>query len=84
MSFKAAPKNRAKSSVSFIVQFEDLLLLSEGEMIYFGPASQAVAYFDSKGLTCPQHFNPGEKSYLEILTHATGCQQYFVVLCSIS
>ncbi|GAQ82936.1 ABC transporter G family [Klebsormidium nitens] len=68
MSSLGALADKGRTIISTIHQprssiyalFEDLLLLSEGEMIYFGPASQAVAYFDSKGLTCPQHFNPAD------------------------
>lgn len=40
--------------------FDDLILLSEGRMLYSGPASQALSYFEELGHHCPQHYNPAE------------------------
>ena len=39
--------------------FDDLLLLSEGEVTYFGPADRARAHFGRAGLSCPPHHQPG-------------------------
>lgn len=40
--------------------FDDLILLSEGRMLYSGPADQALPYFEQLGHKCPQHYNPAE------------------------
>ena len=40
--------------------FDDLILLSEGRMLYSGAASEALAYFEDLGHKCPQHYNPAE------------------------
>ena len=40
--------------------FDDLILLSEGHVLYCGPASQALQYFDQLGLPCPAYTNPPE------------------------
>lgn len=40
--------------------FHNLLLLSEGQMMYFGRARDAGAYFDSLGFPCPDRFNPAD------------------------
>ncbi len=45
---------------SIVELFDRLLLLSEGRVIYFGLASQAVPYFASAGYRCPAHFNPAD------------------------
>ncbi|CAE7848508.1 ABCG2 [Symbiodinium sp. KB8] len=37
--------------------FDRLLLLSNGAPVYFGPAQEAVPFFESCGLTCPPGFN---------------------------
>lgn len=40
--------------------FDDLLLLSEGEVVYSGPAADVADYFASLGHPCPQYHNPAE------------------------
>ncbi|KAM3573100.1 hypothetical protein VYU27_004911 [Nannochloropsis oceanica] len=40
--------------------FDDIILLSEGQVIYHGPADGAIDYFGSLGFVCPSHFNPSE------------------------
>lgn len=45
---------------SIFEMIDVLLLLSEGKVMYFGPASEAVDYFSSYGYSCPVHFNPGD------------------------
>jgi len=40
--------------------FDDLLLLTQGQVAYFGPANQAVAYFAELGFECPRHYNPAD------------------------
>jgi ABC-type multidrug transport system ATPase subunit/ABC-type multidrug transport system permease subunit len=40
--------------------FDQLLLLSQGNVVYFGPANQAVPYFAAVSLHCPQFTNPAD------------------------
>uniref|UniRef100_A0ACD5VJJ3 Uncharacterized protein n=1 Tax=Avena sativa TaxID=4498 RepID=A0ACD5VJJ3_AVESA len=42
-------------------KFDDIVLLSEGEVVYMGPAKQEpLTYFASLGYQCPDHENPAE------------------------
>jgi len=53
---------------SIFKMFDDLLLLSVGQTIYFGKANEAAAYFrTSAGLNCPALFNPSD-FYLDMLS----------------
>jgi ABC-type multidrug transport system ATPase subunit len=45
---------------SIFAMFDDLCLLSDGQLIYFGPAQEALTHFEKLGHTCPQHYNPAE------------------------
>ncbi|CAK9099879.1 ABC transporter G family member 22 (ABC transporter ABCG.22) [Durusdinium trenchii] len=38
--------------------FDDMMLLSHGEVAYFGPWSEAVQHFDRIGFPCPTYTNP--------------------------
>jgi len=40
--------------------FDVLLLLSEGQVIYFGPAKDAVSYFSNLNYSCPTYVNPAD------------------------
>lgn len=40
--------------------FNQLLLLSEGHVVYQGPPLQVCGYFSKLGYPCPQHFNPAD------------------------
>ncbi|GAB4820462.1 hypothetical protein N2152v2_007508 [Parachlorella kessleri] len=40
--------------------FDDLILLSEGELVYSGPANEVLDYFAAQGYNCPEHYNPAE------------------------
>ncbi|KAJ1428243.1 ABC-2 type transporter-domain-containing protein [Ochromonadaceae sp. CCMP2298] len=52
---------------SIFALFDQLLLLSAGRLCYFGPASEAVAYFSGMGHACPAHFNPAD-FFLDVLS----------------
>lgn len=52
---------------SIFALFDLLLLLSAGRLMYFGKASQAVAYFSAMGYPCPAHFNPAD-FFLDLLS----------------
>ncbi|KAH9253317.1 hypothetical protein BASA81_008668 [Batrachochytrium salamandrivorans] len=46
---------------SIFSQFDDLIIVSEGRMMYFGKACEMTAYFDGRlGLALPVNFNPGD------------------------
>ena len=45
---------------SIYKMFDLLLLLSEGRVMFFGPASQATSWFSSAGFPCPAEFNPAD------------------------
>lgn len=40
--------------------FDNLMLLSEGKVAYFGGAQEAVKYFNGLGFKCPNNFNPAD------------------------
>ncbi|KAG9415770.1 hypothetical protein AC1031_000148 [Aphanomyces cochlioides] len=40
--------------------FDNIMILSQGEMAYFGPPVQSLAHFTALGYPCPQYTNPGE------------------------
>lgn len=49
------------------IQFDNLILMRKGEMVYQGAASKAMKYFDSIGFPCPQYSNPADHM-LDVLT----------------
>ena len=40
--------------------FDQLMVLSLGRTVYFGPAAQVTPYFDHLGYHCPQYSNPAD------------------------
>lgn len=40
--------------------FDYLLLVNEGQVIYFGPVSRVLEYFNERGLNCPAFINPAD------------------------
>lgn len=47
--------------------FDSLLLLGNGETVYFGPAGKATSYFAEAGFPCPQYTNPADH-FLDLIT----------------
>ncbi len=47
--------------------FDDVVLLSGGQIVYHGPVQQAVAYFSLLGFPCPMYTNPADYFFMEIL-----------------
>ncbi|KAL8549582.1 hypothetical protein ACS0TY_008428 [Phlomoides rotata] len=46
---------------SVYAKFDDIVLLTEGSLVYAGPArDDALAHFSKFGYTCPDHSNPAE------------------------
>ncbi|KAF2073524.1 hypothetical protein CYY_005173 [Polysphondylium violaceum] len=40
--------------------FDFLMVLNEGNMVYFGPLNDAIGYFEGLGFKLPSHHNPAE------------------------
>ena len=40
--------------------FDDILLLAEGQVVYFGPRTRVLTYFSGLGYSCPDNTNPSE------------------------
>jgi len=40
--------------------FDDLMLLSDGHVMYYGPAKDATAYFSKIAPACPSYYNPAD------------------------
>eukprot|EP00055_Hartaetosiga_balthica_P009124 m.35641 g.35641 ORF g.35641 m.35641 type:complete len:699 (-) comp6617_c0_seq1:341-2437(-) len=47
---------------------DQLLLLTEGYMAYFGPANAALGYFSSIGFNCPSTYNPSDY-FLDVMSY---------------
>ncbi|KAJ3217270.1 ATP-binding cassette sub- G member 1 [Dinochytrium kinnereticum] len=52
--------------------FDDLLLLSDGRVMYYGPTSEAVNYFASHSYRCPIRSNPADFFFYHILNNQDG------------
>lgn len=52
---------------SIFALFDQLCLLSEGRVMYFGPAKDAVTYFAGLNFHSPSHFNPAD-FFLDLLS----------------
>ncbi|KAJ3106042.1 ATP-binding cassette sub- G member 1 [Phlyctochytrium bullatum] len=52
--------------------FDDLLLLSEGRVMYYGKTLDAVPYFKSHGFPCPTRSNPADYFFYHILNNQDG------------
>lgn len=46
---------------------DDLLLLADGRVVYYGAAADAVPYFSNLGYPCPMYTNPADFFFLELL-----------------
>ncbi|ETO84519.1 ATP-binding Cassette (ABC) Superfamily [Phytophthora nicotianae] len=56
-----------------VEQFDDILMISEGQMVYHGPRTEILGYFDERGFTCPPRVDPAD--FLIEVTSGRG-QQY--------
>lgn len=50
--------------------FDEIILLSEGHIIYHGPRDQIMSYFENLGYTCPDHVD--EADFLQELPTSEG------------
>ena len=61
----------AEPSSEIFNSFDRLMLLAKGEVAYFGPADESIAYFERIGLPCPTYSNPADH-YLSMLDPMVG------------
>lgn len=47
--------------------FDDLLLLMNGSIVYYGPAKDSMDYFARLGYPCPRYSNPADFYFMEVL-----------------
>ncbi|KAJ2453801.1 hypothetical protein EV183_001998 [Coemansia sp. RSA 2336] len=47
-------------NANMLACFDRVLLLSQGHLVFFGSANQAIDYFESKGFPCPMRQNPAD------------------------
>jgi ABC-type multidrug transport system ATPase subunit/ABC-type multidrug transport system permease subunit len=47
-------------SSEIMAMFDNLMVISHGKTLYFGPSAQVVDYFASIGYKCPEYENPGD------------------------
>ncbi|GLE09429.1 hypothetical protein PINS_up021070 [Pythium insidiosum] len=40
--------------------FDDILMVNEGHLIYHGPRTEILSYFDERGFTCPPRTDPAD------------------------
>lgn len=48
--------------------FDDLLLMAQGQVLYYGSASEAVKYFAERGFVCPQYTNPSDFFFMNVIS----------------
>lgn len=64
----ALSRNKSRTIITTIHQpssniyqlFDNVMLLANGEMIYYGGATDALDYFDALGHNCPKNYNPAD------------------------
>jgi hypothetical protein len=39
--------------------FDNVILLAQGELIYYGPSNESLEYFRTISYECPRNYNPG-------------------------
>ncbi|KAJ3411273.1 ATP-binding cassette sub- G member 1 [Chytridiales sp. JEL 0842] len=47
--------------------FDDLLLMADGRIVYYGPADLSVEYFSKLGYICPDFTNPADFLFMSVL-----------------
>jgi ATP-binding cassette subfamily G (WHITE) protein 1 len=47
--------------------FDDVLVMAEGQVAYFGPTKDLISYFGRLGYQCPQYTNPADFLFMDIL-----------------
>ncbi|GLJ08413.1 hypothetical protein SUGI_0088240 [Cryptomeria japonica] len=55
--------------------FDDIILLSEGQIVYHGPREHIIEFFESCGFQCPERKSPAD--FLQEVTSEKDQQQYW-------
>lgn len=55
--------------------FDDLMILANGRVMYYGTATHAIEYFREKGYPCPQYSNPADHFFMHILNDFEGTEE---------
>ncbi|PKA63442.1 putative pleiotropic drug resistance protein 2 [Apostasia shenzhenica] len=55
--------------------FDDIILLSDGQVVYHGPREHVLEFFESMGFTCPER--KGVADFLQEVTSKKDQQQYW-------
>ncbi|PJF19160.1 ABC-2 type transporter domain-containing protein [Paramicrosporidium saccamoebae] len=50
--------------------FDDLLLLAEGRVIYYGPTQNVLEYLSQLDFECPQYTNPADFLFMDVLNES--------------
>jgi ATP-binding cassette subfamily G (WHITE) protein 1 len=53
---------------------DDLIVMAAGEIVYCGPAAEAVSYFSTLGFNCPIYSNPADFIFMDVLNLAKQAQ----------
>lgn len=48
--------------------FDDLMILAEGKVVYYGTVENSIEYFSKLGFPCPQYTNPADYFFMNILS----------------
>jgi ABC-type multidrug transport system ATPase subunit len=56
--------------------FDDIILLSDGQVVYQGPREEVLEFFDSMGFRCPER-----KGVADFLQEVCTVPPYFVYTC---
>lgn len=52
--------------------FDDLMLLADGKVVYYGPVGDSISYFAERGYPCTQYTNPADYFFMNILSDIDG------------
>jgi ABC-type multidrug transport system ATPase subunit/ABC-type multidrug transport system permease subunit len=55
-----------------VEQFDDILMINEGHMLYHGPRTEILEYFEERGFSCPPRVDPAD--FLIEVTSGRGSQ----------
>jgi len=52
--------------------FDDLMVLAEGKVVYYGTVEGSIGYFGRMGFGCPEYSNPADYFFMSILSNNEG------------
>ncbi len=59
-------------STDIFALFDDLLLLHEGRVVFYGEASEVIGYFEGWGHEFPKYSNPADYIFMHVLRENSG------------